>query len=301
MILTCLGPNNVLPSDETMGAIAQASVFEDFCKYFMSICPGGIVIQELDYLGQATSVFAKPLGMGVQNPFINAILQILQDDYKREKRFSFRKNDALGICPSGRLQLLEVTTVPRVAAGNQQILEKTVLLNSLGKQLSLTLATKPIKVPMPQVDAGPSPWTPPRGSIKEVTRTTDQVTYICFEPTNDPARVPNRLPGVILYEVHRLKLERAPQNMPALDRQKLLDAIKALPPNLTPEEAKKYGERHVKDNPGLVRWLQGLSVDLVVAVGIILAIVLAAAFLWELAAILAFVAAFVTAAEAKIQ
>ena len=301
MTLTCLGPDNVLPADETMGAIAQAYVFEGFSKYFMSICPGGIVIQELDYLGQATSVFAKPLGMGVQNPYVNAILQIIQDDYKREKRFSFRKNDALGICPSGRAQLLEVTTVPRVAAGNQQILEKTALLNSLGKQLSLTLATKPIKIPMPQVDAGPSPWTPPRGSVKEVTRTTNQVTYICFEPTGDPARVPTRLPGVILYEVHRLQLERVPQAVPALDRQKLLDAIQALPPNLTPEEAKKYGERHVKDNPGLVRWLQSLGVDLVAAVGVVLAIVLAAAFVWELGVILAFVLAVVTAAEAKNQ
>jgi hypothetical protein len=267
----------------------------------MSICPGGIVLQELDYLGQATSVFAKPLGLGVQNPFVNAILQILQDDYKREKRFSFRKNDALGICPSGRMQLLEVTTVPRVAAANQQILEKTALLNSLGKQLSLTLATKPLKVPMPQVDAGPSPWTPPRGSVKEVARTNDQVTYICFEPTNDPARVPSRLPGVILYEVHRLQLQPVPQTVPAPERQKLLDAIKTLPPNVTPEEAKKYGERHAKDNPGLVRWLQGLGVKFVVAVGIILAIIVAAAFFWELAAILAFVMAFATAAEANNQ
>jgi hypothetical protein len=129
----------------------------------------------------------------------------------------------------------------------------------------------------------------------------DQVTYICFEPTNDPVRVPNRLPGVILYDVHRLKLEPVPQTVPALDRQKLLDAIRALPPNLTPEEAQKYGQRHVKDNPGLVRWLQSLGVDLVVAFGIILAIVLAAAFFWELAAILAFVMAFVAAAEARNQ
>ena len=315
MGLPCLGADNVIPA-EPFWKIAQNYVFEAFSEYFTSICPGGIVIQELDYLGQATTPFAKdvgrqgPLGMGSKNPYINAILEMLQDDYKGWrvrpgqgsssgwpdlKRYNFRKNDALGICATGRLQLLEVTTAGNVLEGNRQILEKTALLNALGKQLSMTLATQPLKVPMPHIDAGPFPWTPPPGSIKEVARTQDQVSYICFEPTNDPSRVPVRQPGVILYEVHKLELKRVPQPVPAEDRQKLLDAIKRLPPNLTPEEAKKYGARHAKENPGLVSWLKGLGVELAVAVAIILTIVLVAAF-WELAAILAFVVGFVTAA-----
>jgi len=319
MELPCLGPDDVIPA-EPFWKIAQDYVFEDFTKYFMSNCPAGLVIQELDYLGQATSVFAKdaakqgPLGMGSKNPYVNAILELLQDDYKGwrvrpgkgssggwadQKRYNFRKNDALGICPTGDLQLLEVTTVGRVLEGNMQIVEKTALLNALGKQLSFIFIDQPLKVPMPSLIARPSPWKPPRFDTVEVTRTRDQYTYICFEPTNDPARVPIRREGVILYEVHQVQLQRVPQNVPAEARQKLLDAIKRLPPNLTPEEAKKRGERHAQDNPDLVRWLQSLGENLAKAAFAIILAIVVGALVWEAAATaaaLAFIVGFVTVA-----
>jgi hypothetical protein len=177
MELPCLGRDDVIPA-EPFWKIAQDYVFEGFSKYFMSNCPAGLVIQELDYLGQATSVFAKdaakqgPLGMRFKNPYVNAILELLQEDYKGwrvrpgkgsssgwadQKRYNFRKNDALGICPTGDLQLLEVTTLGGVLEGNMQIVEKTALLNALGKQLSFTFIDQPLKVPMPSLIARPSP------------------------------------------------------------------------------------------------------------------------------------------------
>ena len=174
-------PSTVIPSNKEFGTAVQLDVFRLFKKYFTSICPGAEVISELDYKGYALTIFAKPLGTGSSNPYINAILEMLQDDYKGENRFSFRKNDALGICPSnGRLQLIEVTTAGNVAEANRQILEKTALLNSLAKQLSLALANNPLRVPMPHMTAAPSPWTPPRDYITEIVRTQDQITFGCY-------------------------------------------------------------------------------------------------------------------------
>jgi hypothetical protein len=288
----------VIPSNKEFAAVVQLDVFRLFKQYFMSICRGAEVISELDYKGYATTIFAKPLGTASSNPYINAIFELLQDDYKGENQFSFRKNDALGICPSnGRLQLIEVTTADNVLSANRQILEKTALLKSLAKQLSQSLATKPLRVPMPYMDAGPSPWTPPPGYVTQISKSQDQITFGCYEPTNDPARVPSRLQGVILYEIHRQKLERVPETAPVVELEKFRQAIKTLPPNVTPEEAKRRGARHVDENPGLARWLQSLGEGLVVLVGILLAAVILLAG-WELAAVLAFITAFVTAATA---
>jgi hypothetical protein len=86
--------------------------------------------------------------------------------------------------------------------------------------------------------------------------------------------------------------------VPAEARQKLLDTIRRLPPNLIPEEAKKRGERHAQDNPDLVRWLQSLGENLAKSFAIILAIVVAA-LVWEAAATaaaVAFIVGFVTVA-----
>ena len=95
-----------------------------------------------------------------------------------------------------------------------------------------------------------------------------------------------------------LAVSAAAQKKAAEARKKLLDAIKRLPPNLTPEEGKKRGQRHAEDNPDLVRWLQSLGeIALAAAFAIIMAIVLVAA--WEAAAAgatVAFIAGFVTVA-----
>jgi len=321
MALPCLGPIDVIPSTKEIGLEAQQYVFRRFEEYFTSLRPDGFVIQEVDYLGLATTVFAKDaarqgaLGLGSKNPVVNAFLQLLRDRYKGGggivpkapgplsarwpdlQRFTFRKNDALGICASqSLLELLEVTTVTNVLDANSQILEKQRLLTSLAKELSYQLAAQFPNFPTPMLWVEGSRWTlPPETTyVIQKLRTEDSITYVCFEPTY---RVPIRKQGVILYEVHRVKAERVPQTLPSEIRQKLIDEIRKFPPNLTPEEAKKRGRQYAKDNPDLGRWVLDLDVGIKVAFAILLGIVLVVlaviAFLDAIPAIMAFLAGIV--------
>jgi len=254
--------------------------------YFLRIYPTGIVISELEYRAATTSPFGPPKGLRtLQQPRLDAVLDSLQDDFRNwVKDFDYRKCDALGISGDGlNAELLEVTTGTNAPAAIGQITRKLdILRNTVNRIHNLRL------------QCYPSRWQPNEGQrFRTLNSDQNQITYLCYEPTFRLAAPP----GVILYEVHRVTMQRVPVPVPAPGgaAERLRQAV---PP--ASERLENNGERarrFLNSNPDIARWIRALiAVSLTAAIVAIMILIAPAE--GAVVAVFAFAAALVRAASA---
>jgi len=251
--MICLGSPQMSPSSFQSEA-AQLHVVNWFRQYFLRKYSSGIVISELEYMGRTT--FAQeaptPLRMFGQ-PRLNQILDALAHDFRRwSKERDYRKCDVLGIANDGfTAELIEVTTESNAASAITQIHSKLAILRETVNRIhNLT------------VDWQPSQWKPaPNQLFAPLSATATDITYLCYVPTFRSAPVP----GVVLYEVHRLARDRATVPVPAPR-----DAQQRVRPAVPKEgDIEDRARRFLQTNPDIAGWIRALAAVVAVAAVIV--------------------------------
>jgi hypothetical protein len=285
MNLICLGTPQISP-DQMMSQAAQDYAVTWFRDYFLRIYPTGIVISELEYRAGTTSPFGPPKGLRTpQQPGLDAVLDSLQDDFRNwVKDLDYRKCDALGISGDGlNAELLEVTTGTNAAGAIGQITRKIdILRNTVNRIHNLRL------------QCYPSRWQPNEYQrFRVLNSDQNQITYLCYEPTFRLAAPP----GVILYEVHRVALQKVPVPVPAPSgaAERLRQAVP--PGSERPDDTGERARRFLSSNPDITRWIRALmAVSLTAAIVAIMILIAPAE--GAVVAVFAFAAALVRAASA---
>lgn len=204
MAFLCLGDQNISPTYYEAEA-AQLRIEQLYTPWFLSLHPGGIVISELEYMGATTFAPRSPGPLQFPgNPTLSMIMEALTTDFRRFiADRDYRKCDIMGISGFGDYaELLEVTTVGRFSAGARQIRDKLdTLRNTVNEVYAASL----------NVDWQASFWLPNPESPFELymflpSRKPKEVRYLCYEPTFRMCLTP----GVVLYEVHSLELDKVP-------------------------------------------------------------------------------------------
>ncbi len=251
--MICLGSPQMSPSSLQSEA-AQLHVVNWFRQYFLRKYPSGIVISELEYMGRTT--FAQeaptPLRMFGQ-PRLNQILDALAHDFRRwSKERDYRKCDVLGIANDGfTAELIEVTTESNAASAITQIHSKLAILRETVNRIhNLT------------VDWQASSWKPaPNQLFAPLSATAVDITYLCYVPTFRSAPVP----GVVLYEIHRLARDRATVPVPAPR-----DAQQRVRPAVPKEgDIEDRARRFLQANPDIAGWIRALAAVVAVAAVIV--------------------------------
>jgi hypothetical protein len=254
--MICLGSPQLAPTSLHSEA-AQWQVVQWFREYFLGRYPTGIVISELEYVGRTTSAIEPPTPLRMfGQPRLNQILDALAHDFRRwSKERDYRKCDVLGIANDGmNAELLEVTTENRAAAAIAQVTSKLAILRETVNRIH-NLA----------VDWRASSWKPgPRQLFAPLGASALDITYLCYAPTFRSAPVP----GVVLYEVHRMRRENVAVPVPAPKeaQQRVRNAV----PRQGDVEAR--AREFLKANPDIAGWIRAVAVVLAVA-AVIVAIV----------------------------
>lgn len=254
--MICLGSPQLAPTSLHSEA-AQLQVVQWFREYFLGRYPTGIVISELEYVGRTTSAIEPPTPLRMSGqPRLNQILDALAHDFRRwSKDRDYRKCDVLGIANDGmNAELLEVTTENRAAAAIAQVTSKLAILRETVNRIhNLT------------VDWRASNWKPgPRQLFAPLGASALDITYLCYAPTFRSAPVP----GVVLYEVHRMRREKVAVPVPA--PKEAQQRVRKAVPRQGDVEAR--AREFLKANPDIAGWIRAIAVLLAVA-AVIVAIV----------------------------
>jgi len=205
-------------------AAAEARAYESFRSDFLRRFSDGVVMTQLEYIAKTT--FASGPQGPVQysgKPKISALLRAMSDAFKRGLHpADFRKPDGIGIAEEGmslRVECLEVTTEKNFRGGAKQMRDKLDTLRTTVDK-SMNASGNAIYVGTPWK---PSGWektlaVPPDSGNRDALR------WVCFLPT-DRVKPPD---GVILYEVHSVRL----------------DPEQAAVPKLSPDAARRLREAY---------------------------------------------------------
>jgi hypothetical protein len=233
---------------------AQLHVVSWFREYFLSKHPTGIVISELEYMGRTTSATEAPTPLRTfGRPRLNQILDALAHDFRRwSKDRDYRKCDVLGIANDGfNAELLEVTTESNAASAVAQVISKLAILRETVNRIHNL-----------SVDWRASTWKPgPEQLFRVLQATPLEIIYLCYVPTLRAAAVP----GVVLYEVHRLARDRAvvPVPAPREAQQRVRQAV----PRQGDVEAR--ARQFLDANPDIAGWIRAIAAVLTVAAVIV--------------------------------
>jgi len=233
---------------------AQLHVVSWFREYFLSKHPTGIVISELEYMGRTTSATEAPTPLRTfGQPRLNQILDALAHDFRRwSKDRDYRKCDVLGIANDGfNAELLEVTTESNAASAVAQVISKLAILRETVNRIHNL-----------SVDWRASTWKPgPEQHFRVLQATPLEIIYLCYVPTFRAAAVP----GVVLYEIHRLARDRAvvPVPAPREAQQRVRQAV----PREGDVEAR--ARQFLDANPDIAGWIRAIAAVLTVAAVIV--------------------------------
>jgi hypothetical protein len=251
--MICLGSPQMSPNAFQSEA-AELQAVSWFRNYFLGKHPTGIVISQLEFMGRTTSATEAPTPLRMfGQPRLNQILDALAHDFRRWSRDrDYRKCDALGIANDGfSAELLEVTTEPNAASAIAQIHSKLAILRETVNRIhNLT------------VDWRPTPWKPgPRQLFAPLSATAVDITYLCYVPTFRAAPVP----GVVLYEVHRLARQSVavPVPAPREAQQRVKQAVKR------DGDIEARAREFLRNNPDISGWIRALAAVLAVAAVIV--------------------------------
>ena len=251
--MICLGTPQMSPS-ALQSEAAQLHVVSWFREYFLSKYPTGIVISELEYMGRTTSATEAPTPLRTfGQPRLNQILDALAHDFRRwSKERDYRKCDVLGIANDGfNAELLEVTTESNAASAIAQVISKLAILRETVNRIHNL-----------SVDWRASTWKPgPEQLFRVLQATPLEITYLCYVPTFRAAAVP----GVVLYEVHRLARDRAVVPVPA-PREAQQRVRQAVPRQGDFEERAR---QFLDANPDIAGWIRAIAAVLTVAAVIV--------------------------------
>jgi hypothetical protein len=250
--MICLGSPQMSPSSLQSEA-AQLHVVSWFRDDFLRRYPSGIVISELEYMGRTTSATEAPTPLRTfGRPRLNEVLDALAHDFRRwSKERDYRKCDVLGIANDGmNAELLEVTTENNAASAIAQVHSKLAILRETVNRIhNLT------------VDWRPATWRPGPEQIFRVLQATPlEIIYLCYMPTFRAVGVP----GVVLYEVHRLARERAIVPVPA-PREAERRVRQAVPRQDFETRARQF----LAANPDIAGWIRAIAAVLTVAAVIV--------------------------------
>ena len=248
--MICLGAPQMSPS-ALQSEAAQLHVVEWFRNYWLRRFPSGIVISELEYVGRTSFPIEAPTPMRMPGqPRLNEVLDALSHDFRRwSKERDYRKCDVLGIANDGRTaELIEVTTETNAASAIAQVHSKLAILRETVNRIHNLV-----------VDWQPSPWKPGPDQLFRVLQSNpSEITYLCYMPTARSAP----MPGVVLYEIHRLAREQVTSQVPVPrdTKWRVRGAV--------PHQEADYDERarrFLDANPDIAGWIRALAAVLLVA------------------------------------
>ena len=248
--MICLGAPQMSPN-ALQSEAAQLHVVSWFRDYWLRRFPSGIVISELEYVGRTTFPIEAPTPLRMPGqPRLSEVLDALSHDFRRwNKERDYRKCDVLGIANDGRTaELLEVTTESNAASAIAQVYSKLAILRETVNRIHNLV-----------VDWQPSPWKPgPNQLFRVLQSNLWEITYLCYVPTARSAP----MPGVVLYEIHRLAREQATATVPAPReaQQRVRQAIPQQEMNLD-ARARQF----LAANPDIAGWIRALAAVLLVA------------------------------------
>ena len=257
--MICLGTPQMAPS-ALQSEAAQLHVVSWFRQYFLGKFPSGIVISELEYMGRTTSATEAPTPLRTfGRPRLNEVLDALAHDFRRwSNNRDYRKCDVLGIANDGfNAELIEVTTENNAASAIAQVNSKLAILRETVNRIHNL-----------SVDWRASMWKPaPHQLFRVLTSTPLDITYLCYAPTFRAAPVP----GVVLYEVHRLARDRAvvPVPAPRDARQRVQQGVPR-----QEEDFEARARRFLDANPDVAGWIRAIAAVLAVAAVIVAIIAL---------------------------
>lgn len=252
--MICLGSAQTPPTPLQSEA-AELHAVNWFRQYFLAKYPTGIVISQLEFMGRTTAPTSAvtPLRMFGQ-PRLNQILDALAHDFRRwSKDRDYRKCDALGIANDGfNAELLEITTEQNMASAVTQVNAKVAILRETVNRIhNLT------------VDWRATMWKPaPHQQFAVLQSTPQDITYLCYVPT---VRSAAALPGVVLYEVHRLERATVPAPVPAPDGAKKRAQDAAPHGSRVDDGLEAKARRFLDANPDIAGWIRALAAVLAVA------------------------------------
>jgi hypothetical protein len=248
--MICLGSPQVSPNNLQAEA-AQLHVVSWFRDYWLRRFPSGIVISELEYVGRTTFPIEAPTPLRMPGqPRLNEVLDALSHDFRRWSRErDYRKCDVLGIGNDGRnAELIEVTTENNAASAIAQVNSKLAILRETVNRIHNL-----------NVDWQPSPWKPGPNQLFRVLQSSPlEITYLCYVPTARSAP----MPGVVLYEIHRLSREQATSQVP-VPRDTKWRVRGAVPQEEVDYDAR--ARRFLDGNPDIAAWIRALAAVLFVA------------------------------------
>jgi hypothetical protein len=229
---------------------AQLHVLSWFREYFLRRYPSGIVISELEFMGRTTAATEAPTPLRTfGRPRLNQILDALAHDFRRwSKDRDYRKCDVLGIANDGlNAELVEVTTENNAASAIAQVNSKLAILRETVNRIHNL-----------SVDWRASTWKPaPQQLFRVLQATPLDITYLCYVPTFRAAAVP----GVVLYEVHRLARDRAVVPVPA--PREAQRRVRQAVPRQGDFEAR--ARQFLDANPDIAGWIRAIAAVLAVA------------------------------------
>jgi hypothetical protein len=240
---------------------AQLYVVSWFRDYFLRKYPTGIVISELEYVGRTTFAIEAPTPLRTPGrPMLNQVLDALSQDFRRwSKERDYRKCDVLGIANDGRTaELVEVTTESNAASAIAQVNSKLAILRETVNRIHNL-----------NVDWQPSPWKPsPTQLYRALDANGVDITYLCYVPTIRSAP----MPGVVLYEIHRLARQQTtvPVPAPKETRQRVRQAVPRQAPD---EDLETRAKRFLDANPDVAGWIRAIAA--VMLVGAVVATIIA--------------------------
>jgi hypothetical protein len=232
---------------------AQLYVVTWFRDHFLRRYPTGIVISELEYVGRTTFPIEAPTPLRMPGqPRLNEVLDALSQDFRRwSKERDYRKCDVLGIANDGRTaELVEVTTEYNAASAIAQVHSKLAILRETVNRIHNL-----------NVDWQPSPWKPSPDQLYRVLDSTPvDITYLCYVPTFRSAP----MPGVVLYEIHRLARQQATVPVPAPQdtKQRVRQAV---PKQVEDEGLEMRARRFLDANPDIAGWIRAIAAVMLVA------------------------------------
>jgi hypothetical protein len=191
---------------------------------------------------------------------LNQVLDALSQDFRRwSKERDYRKCDVLGIANDGRTaELVEVTTESNAASAIAQVNSKLAILRETVNRIHNL-----------NVDWQPSPWKPsPTQLYRALDANGVDITYLCYVPTIRSAP----MPGVVLYEIHRLARQQTtvPVPAPKETRQRVRQAVPRQAPD---EDLETRAKRFLDANPDIAGWIRAIAA--VMLVGAVVATIIA--------------------------
>src|SRR5262245_38797756 len=247
--MICLGTPQLSPN-ALQAEAAQLHVVSWFRDYWLARFPSGIVISELEYVGRTTFPIEAPTPIRTPGrPQLNRVLDALSQDFRRwSKERDYRKCDVLGLANDGRTaELIEVTTESNAASAIAQVHSKLAILRETVNRIHNL-----------NVDWQPSQWKPgPNQLFRVLQSSPTEITYLCYVPTARSAP----MPGVVLYEIHRLAREQATSPVPA-PRDAKQRVRQAVPREGDYDEKAK---QFLNANPDIAGWIRALAAVLFIA------------------------------------